>query len=119
MAASGNVIEEERLFLRRGVEFLHVPDRLVRPIGGEVVVRFADPRRNLFVVLEKVRCPLVGLAAHKAVEVIESHSDRPLIERTGDGVLVRRRVVVLAEPRRGVTIALENGADGCVVWTYD
>jgi hypothetical protein len=29
----------------------------------------------------EVRRPLVGLAAHESVEILEAHADRPLIER--------------------------------------
>ena len=98
---------------------LHVADRLVRHVGGEVVAGLADPRKNLRVFAEQIRRPLVGLAAHEAVEIVEAHARRPLVERTGHAVLEVRRVVVLAEPRRGVAVVLEDRADGRVVRTDD
>ena len=52
--AAGNVVEEERLVRRGGVQFLHVLDRLVRHVGGQVVARLADPRRDLSVVPEEI-----------------------------------------------------------------
>ena len=119
VAAAGNVVDEERLVGRSGVELLDVFDRLVRHVGGEVIVGFADPRKNLPVVLEQIRRPLVGLAAHEAVEVVKTHSRRPLVERAGDGVLVGWRVVVLAEPRRGIAVVFEDPADGRVILADD
>ena len=119
VASAGNVVDEERLVGRGGIELLHVADRLVRHVGGEVVAGLADPRKDLLVVLEQIRRPLVGLAAHEAVEVVEAHSRRPLVERARDGVLVGRRVVVLAEPRRGIAVVFEDPADGRVVRTDD
>ena len=77
----------------------------------------ADPRKDLGVIAEQVGRPLVGLAAHEAVEVLEAHADRPLVERPGHAVLIGRRVVILAEPRRGVAVVLEDLADrGACPW---
>jgi hypothetical protein len=50
---------------------------------------------------------LAGVAADKAVEIIESHADRPPVERPGLGRLIGRRVVVLAEPRGRVSVRLQ------------
>ena len=63
----------------------------------------------------QVRLPLAGVAADKAVEIFEAHAVRPLIERPGLARLVRRRVVVLAEPRGGVAVRLQDRADGAFV----
>src|SRR5208283_3998395 len=92
---------------------------LVRHVGCEVVSGLADPREYLGVIPEQVRRPLVGLAAQEAVEVIEAHPRRPLIEGPRRAVLKARRVVVLAEPRRGVAVAFEDRADGRIVRTDD
>ncbi len=119
VASSGNIVEEERLVGRRGVELLHIADRFVSRVGDEVVIGFADPRENLLVILEKIGRPLIGLAAHEAVEVVEAHPDRPLVERAGDGVLVGRRVVVLAEPRRGIAVVFEDPAERRTILTDD
>ena len=108
VGAAGHVIDEERLVGRRCVQAVHVADRLVRHVGGEVVAGLADPRKDLGVIAEQVGRPLVGLAAHEAVEVLEAHARWPLIEGTGRAVLKRRGVVVLAEPRRGVAVLLQD-----------
>ena len=87
VASAGNVIDEERPVGLDSVELSHVLDRLIRHVGGEVVVRLADPRENLGVIAEQIRRPLVGLAAHEAVEILEAHSRWPLIEGAGSTVL--------------------------------
>ena len=115
MGAAGHVVDEERLVGRGGIELSHVLDRLVRHVGGQVVAGLADPGEDLGGVLEQVRRPLVGLAAHEAVEVVEAHADGPLVEGPGRAVLIARRVVVLAEPGRGVAVLLQDLADGGVV----
>src|SRR5258705_522416 len=115
MSAAGHVIEEERLVGRSRVQAAHVLDGLVRQVGGEVVAGLADPREYRGVVLEQIRRPLVGLAAHVAVEILEAHARRPLVERAGHALLKARRVVVLAKPRRGKTVIPEYRADGGVL----
>ena len=51
------------------------------------VVRFqlglADVGIDRRGVAEQVRLPLAGVAADEAVEVLEAHADRPLVERPG------------------------------------
>ena len=70
-------------------------------------------------IAEQVRLPLVGLAAHEPVEVIEAHPRGPLVEGAGRAVLKAGRVVVLAEPRRGIAILFEDLADRGVLRTDD
>ena len=115
MRAAGDVIEEERLVRRGGIQPLHVPDRLVRHVGGQVVIRLPDPRIDLGMIAEEIGRPLVGFAAHEPIEVLEAHPAGPLIERAGQAVLIGRRVVVLAEPRGRVAVVPENRADGGLV----
>ena len=112
-----NVIDEERLVGRRSVEIPHVRDRFIRHVGGEVVAGLADPRIDLGVIAEQVRRPLVGLGAHEAVEIVESHPRWPLIEGAGHAVLEAGCVVILAEPRRGAAVVPEDRADGRVLRT--
>ena len=111
VGAAGNVVEEERLVGRRCVELVEVLDGVVRHAGDHVVVGLFAPRKDRRGVAEQERRPLIGLAAHEAVEVVEAHAERPLIEWPGLAVLERRRVVVLAEPRGGVAVLLEDCAD--------
>ena len=87
-------------------------DRVVRHVRGQIVAGVSDPGENLGGVPEQIWRPLVGLAAHEAVEVVEAHADRPLVERSRHAVLIARRVVVLAEPGCGVAVLLQDRADG-------
>ena len=56
--------------------------------------------------------PLAGVAADKAVKIIEAHAGGPLIERPRLARLVKGRVMVLAEPRGCVPVFLQDGTDG-------
>jgi hypothetical protein len=58
-------------------------------------------------------------AADKAVEIIEAHPGRPLIEGAGLARLVKGRVVVLAEPRGRVAVLFQDGADRAVLFPDD
>ena len=70
-------------------------------------------------IAEKIGRPLVGLTAHEPIEVLEAHPARPLVEGSGQAVEIGRGVVVLAEPRCGVAVLLENLADGGAVLVDD
>src|SRR5437762_8714606 len=61
------------------------------------------------------RLPLAGFPAHEPEEIIEAHADGPLIEWAGLGLLESRRIVVLAKPRGGKAVVLENLADSCLI----
>ena len=114
VGAARHVVDEERLVGCDLLELLHVLDGLVGHGRGQVPAGIAlegiDRRR----VAEEVRLPLARVAADEAIEILEAHADRPLVERPGLGRLVERRVVVLAEPRGGVAVLLQDGADGAV-----
>ena len=81
--------------------------------------RLALERIDLRRIAEEVRLPLVGVAADETVEIFEAHAGRPLVERSdlarGEG----RRVVVLAEPRRGIAVVEQDAADGGLVLADD
>ena len=70
-------------------------------------------------VAEQVGLPLVRFATLEAIEVLEAHPRRPLVEGAGRTVLKRRRVVVLAEPRCRIAVVLKNPPDGRVVGADD
>src|SRR6266480_154234 len=86
-------------------------DRFIGQIGGEVVVLPSDIRKDLRVIAEEIRRPLISFAAHEAVEILKPHSRRPLVIRPGDAVLIGGRVVVLAKPRSRITVLLKNIPD--------
>src|SRR5262249_36772929 len=56
--------------------------------------------------------PLIGFPAHEPVEVLEAHPTGPLVVGSSQAVEIGRRVVVLAEPGRGVAIVPQDRADG-------
>jgi hypothetical protein len=64
---------------------------------------------------KQVGKPLVGLAGRETIEVVETHAGGPLIERASGADLKRGRIMILAEPRRGVAILSENCANGGLV----
>ena len=115
VGAARHVIDKERLLRRDLLELLHVLDGLVghrrRQVPARIALEGIDRRR----IAEQVRLPLAGVAADEAVEIFEAHAVGPLLERPGLARLVRRRVVVLAEPRGGVPVRLQDGADGALV----
>ena len=112
---AGRVLDEDRLAGVRLVDARNVVDRVVRHAGDEVPARLALERIDLGGVAEQVRLPLVGVAADEAVEILEAHAGRPLVKRPDLAGGKRRRVVVLAEPRRGIAVVEQNPADGGLV----
>src|SRR5262249_58634522 len=98
MHATRNVVDEERLVRVYRGDAIHVFDRIVGHCGNQVPAWLANVRIDRRGVAEQVRLPLVRVAADKAVEVVETHADRPLVERSGLARLEFWRVVVLAEP---------------------
>ena len=115
----GHVVDEERLVGRDRLDPLHVLDRLVRHGRGQVPARLALEGVDGGRVAVEVRLPLAGVAAHEAVEVLEAHAVRPLIERPGLRRQIGRRVVVLAEPRGRVPVLLQDRADRAVLLPDD
>ena len=117
MRAARHVIDEERLLRTQRINLVHVGDGLVRHRGNEIVAGVPLEGIDVGRVAGQVRrLPLVGVAAHEAVEVIEAHADGPLVEGPdGGGRLEGRRVVVLAEPRGAVAVVLQDLADGRLV----
>src|SRR5262245_53915760 len=86
-----------------------------RPIPLTLLKASVPKPRPSYLKSEQVRPPLVGVAAHEAVEIVEAHAGRPLVERPGPARLELRGVVVLAEPRRPVAMVLQDPADGRLV----
>ena len=112
MRAAWHVIHQERLLRCQRIDLVHVLDRLIGHRRGQVVagvvLKWIDIRR---VTGEVRRLPLVGVATHEPIEVFEAHAGGPLVEGADRGRLKRRRVVVLAEPRRTVAVVLQDLAN--------
>ena len=119
MGAAGDVIDKERFVGRDLLDLLHVLDRLVGHGRGQVPAGIALEGIDGGRIAEQVRLPLAGVAADEAVEILEAHANRPLVERPGLGRLIGGRVVVLAEPRGRVAVLLQNGANGAVRFQND
>ena len=112
---TGDVIEEEGLAGIDLVDAVQVIDGVVGHSGDQVPSRLPHEGINLRRVAEQVRLPLVRVAADEPVEVIEALPDRPILERSNLAGREGRHVVVLAEPRGGVAVFLEDSADGRLV----
>ncbi len=78
-----HVIDEPGLAGSDLLELLDVVDRIVGHRRLQVPVRIALEGVDGGRVAIQVRLPLAGVAADKAVEIIEAHAVRPLIERPG------------------------------------
>src|SRR5580765_1171357 len=113
--AAGYVVKKKRLLRIGGIQTFHVADRFVGHISGQVVIRFSEPWINLGMIAEKIGLPLVGLATHEAVEILEAHPAGPLVIRTSQAIEIGGSVVVLAEPRRRIAIVPEDRANGCLI----
>ncbi len=116
VGAARCVIKEEGLIRGEFIELVHVVDGVVRHRSDQVPARLAHIGMDRGGVANEIaRLPLVGFAAHEAVEIIEPHADGPLIEWTGLTGLERGRVVILAKPRGRVAVVLKDRADGRLV----
>ena len=112
---AGRVLDEERLAGVDLVDAIQVINGVVGHAGDQVPSRLALKGIDLGGVAEQVRLPLVGVAADEAVEILEAHAGRPLVERPDRTGREGRRVVVLAEPGGGVAVIEENPSDGGLV----
>src|SRR5580700_7243255 len=111
MGATGYVVEEE-LFLRiEVIHLLQILNGIVRHRRRQVPAWLPNVGIDSGGVAEQVGLPLAGVAANEAVEILETHPDGPLLERAKLTCLIGGRVVVLAEPRCGVAILLQDLAD--------
>ncbi len=108
---AGRVLDEDRLARVGLMHPRHPVDGLVRHARDEVPARLALERIDLRRVAEQIRLPLVGVAADEAVEVLEAHAGRPLVERPDLAGRVDRRVVILAEPGRGIAVVEQDPPD--------
>ena len=111
MNTARDVIDEERLARarsRRAASYTGSPRR-PSPWSDSI---FPPGKGWIGVVLRnRLRLPLAGVAADKSVKIIKAHPGRPLVERPGLARLIKWRVVVLAKPRRRVTVLLQDFAD--------
>ena len=62
---------------------------------------------------------MIRVTADEPVEILEAHAEWPLVERPDRAGLEGRCIMVLAEPRGGVTIIQQDAADGRLVFRDD
>src|SRR4030095_12428694 len=116
---SWHIVEEKGLLWRGGIQIRQILDCLVGHIGDQVVAGLPDPREDGGMISKEIGRPLIGFTAHEPVEVIETHPARPLVEGSSQAVEIGRRVMVLAEPGRGIAVLLKDLADGAFVLCND
>src|SRR6476660_3776019 len=104
MSGARHVVDESGFVGSDLLQLLYVLDGLVRHRRFQVPPGIALERVDGRGLAEEVRLPLARVAADEAVEIVEAHSDRPLIERAGLARLIAGRVMVLAEPGRGIAV---------------
>ena len=119
MRGAGDVVTEERLVRLDLVDPVQPIDGVVGHPCDQVPSRFALEWVDLRSVAEEVGLPLVGIAADKTIEVFKALSDRPLVKRANLAGLEGGHIVLLAEPRGGVTIFQEDAANGRLVLGHD
>ena len=96
-------IEEEGMIGRDALDPLSPRDRLVRKVGGQIIIRVIGTG-NQVAVLVQDRVPMVHVAGVEAVEVVETQAVRPTVKWPGRAAVPRRRVVVLADPGSHVAV---------------
>src|SRR5262245_45685834 len=103
MSRGGSDIEEERAIGVDDLHLLHPGDRLVGDVGGEMIVGVTRARHAVAVFIED-RLVLARIAGVEAIEIVEAEPIGPTIKGTDFAGLPDWRVVVLANPCRGVTV---------------
>src|SRR6266566_8887156 len=86
---------------------LHPADRLVRHIGGEVVIRIVR-RLHTDGSVKNCRRPLVGFAADEAIELVEAGVSRPAVIGPRNGYFPRRSLVILSESSGAVPVQAKH-----------
>ena len=98
VCSSRRVFQEKRFVGYRLVNAIQVIDGIVGHSGDQIPFRLTLEWINLCGVAEKIRLPLVRITTDEAIEILEAHAGRPLIERTNLAGSEGRRVVILAKP---------------------
>jgi hypothetical protein len=86
-------------------------DGAIGHVANQDIVRVVPGRQHRLRVLEQRRVPVVRIATEESVEVLEAQSRSPLVEGPVGALQPIGNQVVLAEPRRVVTVAHQNVAD--------
>src|SRR5262245_23338315 len=84
-----------------------------------IVAGAVYPWKHLRLAPKEKERPLIGLATHESIEMVEAHPTWPLVKRPCQAQLVAGSVVVLSNPRRSVAVVFENPANGGAVFAND
>src|SRR5438046_8872790 len=115
MRGTGNVVAEERFIRGNLVDPVQVIDGVIRHAGDQIPAGLAIEGIELRRVAKEVWLPLVSVAADEPVEILEALPNGPIIKRPDLTGTEGRHVVVLAEPRRRITIVQQDAADSRLV----
>jgi len=120
MGCAGSIVDKEGLIRVECVYGLHVINRVIRHCSDQIEVGIVLERVDIGRVANQIaRLPLAGVTAHEPVEIIEAHTDRPLIkwpDLTGGEI---RRIVILAKPGRHVAVPLEYSCNRRIILGHD
>ena len=106
VCAARHVVHKEWFLGRDLLDLLHVLNRFVGHGCGQIPAGMALERIDGSRIAIQVWLPLACVPADEAIEVLEAHAVRPLVERAGLRRLVEGSVVILAKPRSCVAVLL-------------
>src|SRR5438046_3541868 len=115
MRGTGNVVAKERFIRGNLVDPIQVIDGVIRHARHQIPAGLAIEGIDLRRVAKQVWLPLVSVAADEPVEILEALPNGPIIKRPDLTGTEGRHVVVLAEPRRRITIVQQDAAEGRLV----
>src|SRR5262249_54462554 len=81
MRSAGRKLDEERRLRRQRIHAIHIFDRFISHRGHQIPARLALVWINRRRIADEVAgLPLIGVAAHEAIEIFKAHPGRPLVE---------------------------------------
>jgi Sulfatase len=118
MRGTGCDVQEKRFVWSDALDLADPGDRLIGKIGRQMIGGVGGTRHELVILVEN-RIPMVHVARVEAVEIVESQSVSPSIERSGRAELPGRRVVVLTDPGGHVTVLAQHLAHRAAAFRQD
>ncbi len=118
MRGASRHVQEERLVGGDRPRAPQPGNRVVNQIRGQDVLGIGRTRNQLMVLVQR-GLPLIHVAAHETVEIVEAQSARPTIERTYLAGFPVGRVMVLTEPGRRVAVLPQHFRDRAEILADD
>jgi len=100
-------VDKKWLIWRQRLLIMHPIDRLIGHVRHEVIAGRAR-RLDAGDPVKEARCPLVGLAAEKAIKLVKAGAGRPAVCRSGRTDFPGRGFVRLAKHRRAITVKAQD-----------